>query len=133
MKKGVLFIIIGLVMIVFDATMEPVFSIPLTSSFDFPIGLLAMLVGVLWVVSDRMARVEAQLTQTEVATWGKQLELATPRIIALSEQQLSTQYISEKIAKETEIPQDILMKYMYAMRTYLADVTARESRDVPDP
>ncbi len=128
MKKGILLIIVGFVMIVFDIAMDPVFSIPITSSFSFPIGILAMIVGGLWIVSARVAEVEARLTRAEVAMWGSQLELATPRIIALSEQQLSTEYISETVAKETEIPQDVLIKYMYAMRTYLQDAAAREQR-----
>ncbi len=121
MAKGILFIVIGVVMIIFDITIKPVFSIPITPGFSFPIGLLAALVGGLWVVSSRVAEFQAQLTQGEVAEWGSKLELATPRIIALSEEQLSTEYISETVAKETSIPQDILIKYMYAMRNYLND------------
>jgi hypothetical protein len=119
MIKGFLFIGIGVVMLVFDATIEPVFRIPITSSFSFPLGFLAGLVGALWVVSARAAVVEAQLTQAEVATWGDKLERSTPRIIALSEQQCSTEYIAELVHKEAGIPEEILIKYMYAMRTYL--------------
>ncbi|MFT7621170.1 MAG: hypothetical protein ACI9WU_000331 [Myxococcota bacterium] len=128
MKKGILMIVVGLAMIIFDLNMKPVFSIPVTSGFSFPVGILAMIVGGLWVVSSRVAEQEARLTQGEIALWGAQLEKVTPQIISLSEQSLSTEYITEKLAKETEIPQDVLIKYMYAMRNYLQDVQARETR-----
>lgn len=124
MSKGVLLIGVGVAMVIFDLALKPVFSIPITSSFSFPVGLLAVLVGVLYLMSARIAHANANLTPSEVSTWGKKLELATPRIIALSEQQWSTGAIAKAVEKETRIPQDILIKYMYAMRRYLSDVKA---------
>lgn len=127
--KGILFVVVGATMIIFDLAVEPVFSLPITSSIKFPIGLLAILVGGLYIVSHRIATDHAELTQTEVATWGQKLELATPKIIAMSEKQLSTEYIAEKLEKELKIPEEILLKYMYAMRNYLqksADVKKQD-------
>ncbi len=122
MTKGLLLIGVGVAMVIFDLALKPVFSIPITASFSFPVGLLAVLVGGLYVTSARIAVDNANLTPSEIVTWGKKLELATPRIIALSELQWSTGAIAKEIEKETRIPQDILIKYMYAMRRYLEDV-----------
>lgn len=130
MRKGVLLIVIGVAMVIFDLTIEPVFSLPITASFKFPVGILAVIVGVLYVLSARIAQDSAQLTPGELAEWGKPLELATPRIIALSEQQLSTEYIAETVENETRIPQDILIKYMYALRQYVqASAEQAEAED----
>lgn len=130
MAKGYFLVGIGLAMILFDVGIEPVFSIQITAGFKFPVGVLAALVGALYVISARVAQQQAQLTQAEIVLWGKQLELATPRIIALSEQQLSTAYIAETVEKEANIPQDILIKYMYALRNYLkAAASARKAEE----
>lgn len=119
MKKGILLICVGCAMIIFDIVYEPFFSIPITTGFAFPVGALAVLVGILWVLSAKVAQEKAVLTQFEVAQWGPQLEVATPRIIALSKKQYASGFIAETIEKEMSIPQDILIKYMYAMRNYL--------------
>ena len=131
MRKGILLFVIGAAMVIFDLTIEPVFSLPITASFKFPVGILAIIVGVLYMLSARIAYDSAELTPIELAEWGKPLELATPRIIALSEQQLSTEYIAETVNSETRIPTDILIKYMYALRKYVqesAQVAEAEER-----
>ncbi|MFT5434261.1 MAG: hypothetical protein ACI9OJ_004974, partial [Myxococcota bacterium] len=79
MKKGILLAVIGIAMVVFDLTIEPVFSLPITSGFKFPVGILAIIVGVLYMLSARIAYDNAELTPTELAMWGEQLELVTPR------------------------------------------------------
>jgi len=124
LKKAILLIGIGVAMVVFDLTLKPVFSIPVTDGFSFPVGLLAVLVGLLYWLSARIALKNADLTPGELDKWGKPLEMATPRIIELSEQQWSTGAIVKQVEKEEGIPQTIVVKYMFAMRKYLADVRA---------
>jgi len=124
MAKGILWIGIGLVMIAFDVLVTPVFQIPITDNFGFPVAVLAIIYGVLALISNHMAVNNAQLTHAEIAEWGEKLEKATPRIIQLSGEQWSSEAIVETIEQESKIPQHILIKYMYAIRGYLRDVAA---------
>ena len=124
MRKGLLLVAVGVGMVIFDLTIKPVFSLPIAEGFAFPVGLLAILVGALYVMSARIAIANANLTPKELAEWGDALERATPRIIELSEQQWATGAIAKAVEKETRIPQDVLIKYMYAMRRYLEGVRA---------
>ena len=122
MRKGYLWIGIGVAMIVFDLTVKPIFSIPITASFKFPIAALAMLYGVLSLISARMVATHASLDSEEIKKWGQDLEAVTPQIIELSEAGKSTEEIVELLETSTRIPPDILIKYLYAMRQYLQGV-----------
>ena len=122
MKKGYLWIAIGVAMVVFDMAVKPIFSIPITSGFQFPIALLALLYGVLSLISARMVATHASLESDEIKQWGADLEKITPRIIELSEDGKSTEEIVELLESDTTIPADILIKYLYAMRQYLQGV-----------
>ena len=126
MKKGVLLTLVGLGMLVFDGTVEPVFGIQITSGFRFPVGVLAMLVGGLFAVSARLATVSAEISTHELSLWGGALEEATPRILELSEQSLTTEYIVETLEDETGIPQHVLVKYMYALNQHVRAATEAE-------
>jgi hypothetical protein len=121
MGKGFLWIGIGVVMIVFDLMFKPMFSIPITENFSFPIAALAILYGLLAIVSARAAEGFAVLTEEEIQAWGDKLEEATPQIILLSEEQWSSEAIAEEMERRTRIPHVVLVKYMYAMRSYLKD------------
>jgi hypothetical protein len=127
MGKGILWIGIGFVMIVFDIVVSPVFSIPITADFSFPIAALAVLYGILAIISARIAEDHAHLTEGEIAEWGDRLEKATPQIIELSEQQWSSEAIAQEVERDTDIPQGVVIKYMYAMGSYLKDVAADAS------
>ena len=122
MRKGYLWIAIGVAMVVFDMTVKPIFSIPITSGFQFPIAVLALLYGVLSLISARMVATHASLDSDEIKQWGADLEKITPRIIELSEAGKSTEEIVELLESDTRIPADILIKYLYAMRQYLHGV-----------
>ncbi|HIA02091.1 MAG TPA: hypothetical protein EYN66_09300 [Myxococcales bacterium] len=124
MGKGILWISIGIVMVVFDIVVTPMFSIPITADFSFPIATLAVLYGVLAIISARIAVDHAQLTEEEISEWGEGLEKATPQIISLSEEQWSSEAIAQEVEKSTQIPEVVLIKYMYAIRGYLKDVAA---------
>ena len=124
MAKGALWIGIGIVMIIFDLTVTPVFSIPIAYGWRFPIAALAILYGILAIVSARIAIHHAALSHEEIAQWGQKLEQATPRIIELSEKKWSSEAIAEAVEEESAIPQDILVKYLYAMRGYLKEAAA---------
>ena len=126
MKKGILLALVGLGMLAFDWTVEPVFGVQVTSSFWFPVGILAMVVGGLFFVSARMATVSAELSIDELALWGGSLEEVTPRILELSEQSLTTEYIVETLESETGIPQHILVKYMFALNQHVKAATEAE-------
>ncbi len=124
MAKGILWIGIGIVMIAFDVLVTPVFQIPMTENFGFPVAILAIIYGVLALVSNRIAINNLDLTHAEIAEWSEKLEKVTPRIIQLSEEQWSSEAIVETVEKEFKIPQHILIKYMYAIRGYLRDAAA---------
>ena len=129
MKKGYLWIGIGVAMIIFDIAFEPIFMLKITRGFRFPLAALALLYGVLSIVGARLAATQAELTQEEIETWGDALSKVTPRIISMSEEMLSSEVISETLEKESNIPQDIMIKYLYAMRTYLKEVQEDKRSD----
>ena len=114
--------IVGLAMLIFDWTVQPVFGIQVTSGIRFPIGFLALLVGGLFAVSARMASVSAEMSEIELSLWGTALEEATPRILELTEQSLTTEYIVETVESETGIPQHVLVKYMFALNQHVQAV-----------
>ena len=119
MKKGVLLLLVGLGMLIFDWTVQPVFGIQVTQGFRFPIGVLAVIVGGLFAISARMATVSAEISIDELALWGGALEEITPRILELSEQSLTTEYIVEVVEEESGIPQHLLVKYMFALNQHV--------------
>jgi hypothetical protein len=121
-KKGVTLFIVGLAMLIFDWTVQPVFGIQVTSGFRFPIGVLALVVGGLFAVSARMASLSAEISEGEISLWGTALEEATPRILELTEESLTTEYIVETVENETGIPEHVLVKYMYALNKHVQSV-----------
>ena len=126
MKKGVTLAVVGVAMLMFDWTVQPVFGIQITSGFRFPVGVLAVIVGGLFAVSARMATLSAEITEVELTLWGAALEEATPRILELTEQSLTTEYIVETLESETGIPQHVLVKYMYALNQHVRAATESE-------
>jgi len=127
MRKGYLWIGIGVAMIVFDLTVKPIFSIKLTSSFQFPIAVLALLYGVLSLIGARMAASQASLSSEELRKWGDHLEAITPEIITLSEEGNTSEEIVSTLEKTTPIPADILIKYLYGLKQYL-DGQSKDAR-----
>ena len=127
MKKGYLWIGLGVVMGIIDLTIRPVFTLKVTSGFFLPLPLLAIAYGILSVISARMATRTAELTGAELDQWGEALERATPRIIALIEAKLSSQEIVETVQRETKIPEMVLIKYLFALRRHTQEA-ADEAR-----
>ena len=127
MKKGYLWIGIGVAMIVFDLAVKPIFSIKLTGTFKFPIAVLALLYGVLSLIVARMAASQASLNSDEIKKWGEHLEVITPEIIEMSEEGSTSEEIVSALEKTTPIPADILIKYLYGLKQYL-DGQAKDSR-----
>ena len=80
------------------------------------------MVGGLFAVSARMASLSAEISEGEISLWGTALEEATPRILELTEESLTTEYIVETVENETGIPEHVLVKYMYALNKHVQSV-----------
>lgn len=128
MRAGPALIALGLVMVGFDLGVAPRFSVQLTDSFRLQFGAIFVVLGGLTIVLGRLAEQRVTLTSAELARWAGPLELATPRIIALCEAHYATAHVAEVVAREAAIPEDVVLRYLYAMREHLAAPTIRANR-----
>ena len=82
-KLGIAFIVLAVIMFIVEQVWKPVFTLPITESFGFPVWILSAIYGALQVYIWQATQRHVPLTDAEIKQWGGQLEEATPKILEL--------------------------------------------------
>ena len=118
-KLGIAFIVLAVVMFIVEQAWKPVFTLPITESFGFPVWILSAIYGALQVYIWQATQKHVPLTETEIATWGSKLEKATPSILELVQNHTKVSDIALAIEKEQGIPPEITIRYIIALGQHL--------------
>ena len=118
-KLGIAFIVLAVVMFIVEQVWKPVFTLPITESFGFPVWILSAIYGALQVYIWQATQQHVPLTEAEIATWGSKLEKATPSILELVENHTKVGDIALTIEKDQGIPPEITIRYIIALGQHL--------------
>jgi hypothetical protein len=79
---------------------------------------LAAMYGALMLVKDRIVKPQLHLSVEELDRYGERLSEATPELLALLEQKVTTREAAERIQKRFGIPLEVTLKYIIALGRY---------------
>lgn len=126
MQNPLLFGIIGGVvaaaMLVTEILGHRIFTLQLTSECAVPLWILFAIYSVLQLMVWRARERAMELSEKEVAAWGKKLEEATPRILAMfGEEKQSVSQIASSLQADQGIPKDVTVRYIIALGRHLRE------------
>jgi hypothetical protein len=118
-KLGLFFIVLAVVMFVVEQVWKPVFTLPITESFGFPVWVLSAIYGALQVYIWQATQKHVPLTNAEVAAWGPRLEEATPTILEMYQDDQKVGDIATSVEKKHGIPPEITIRYIIALGQHM--------------
>ena len=118
-KLGIAFIVLAVVMFVVEQAWKPVFTLPITESFGFPVWILSAIYGALQVYIWQATQKHVPLTEAEISAWGGKLEEATPTILEMVQKQEKVGDIAIAIEKQHGVPPEITIRYIIALGQHL--------------
>lgn len=118
-KLGIFFIVLAVVMFAVEQAWKPVFSLPITDSFRFPVWVLSAVYGALQVYIWQATQRHIPLSDAEIATWGTKLEEATPTILEMVQSQQKVSDIARETEKSHGVPPEITIRYIIALGQHL--------------
>ena len=118
-KLGIAFIILAVVMFVVELAWKPVFTLPITESFGFPVWILSAIYGAFQVYIWQATQRHVPLTNAELSTWGTKLEKATPTILDMIQGHEKVGDIALAVEKQHGIPPEITIRYIIALGQHL--------------
>ena len=123
MQNPLLFGIIGAVvaaaMLLTELMGHRIFQLQLTSDCAMPLWILFATYAALQFLVWRTKNRGMDLSDKELATWGKALEESTPTILEMVGQQKGTKEIAAALEKSHGIPRDITVRYIVALAHHL--------------
>lgn len=118
-KLGIAFIVLAVLMFIVELVWKPVFTLPITKSFGFPIWILSAIYGALQVYIWQATQKHVPLTDAEISVWGDKLEKATPVILEMVQKQEKVGDVALTVEKEQGIPPEITIRYIIALGQHL--------------
>lgn len=135
MQNPLLFGIIGAVvaaaMLLTELMGHRIFHLQLTSECGVPLWTLFATYAALQFLVWRGRTRAMELTDKELATWGKALEESTPTILEMAGQHKGGNEIAAALEKGRGIPRDITLRYIFALAQHLR--THRHDTDTAEP
>ncbi|MCA9522776.1 MAG: hypothetical protein KC609_17500 [Myxococcales bacterium] len=126
MKKGIVWIVVGLAVMIFDR-LYPTFIVNLWG-LRFDLGILAVLYGVLQIIADRITMSKMTLTDAEVAEYGSTLEKVTPKILEMFNRRYKVKEIADSLQRTDGLPKDVTLRYIIAL---LRQIQHNEAAEAP--
>lgn len=114
LRIGLIAVAIATVMFITELVWEPVFTVEL-GDFRLPVWILIAIYGALQLVLWQLTKEGMELTTDEVDKWGKQLELATPKILEGYQAKKKVREIAKEIEASDGIPEHITLRYIVAL------------------
>jgi len=99
--------------------------------FAFPLWILVAIYAALQFLIWQQTKRRMILTDAEVARWGDKLELATPKIVTLTEQQRPVREIAAAVKKSHGIPPDVTLRYIVALAVHTRRVSSPPDESGP--
>lgn len=139
MQNPLLFGIIGAVvaagMLLTELMGHHIFHLQLTSDCGVPLWILFATYAALQFLVWRAKNRSMELSDKELATWGKALEEGTPTILEMVAQQKSANEIATALHSSHGIPKDVTLRYFVALaqhiRTHRHDTAPAEPPSPP--
>lgn len=123
MQNPLLFGIIGAVvaaaMLLTELMGHRIFHLQLTSDCGVPLWILFAIYAALQFLVWRARTRGMELTDKELATWGKALEESTPTILEMVGQHKGGNEIAAALEQSRGIPRDVTLRYIMALAQHL--------------
>jgi len=133
-KLGIAFIVLAVIMFIVEQVWKPVFTLPITESFGFPVWILSAIYGALQVYIWQATQRHVPLTDAEINQWGGKLEEATPKILELFQEHTKVGQIALSVEESHGIPPEITIRYIIALGQHLqAGVDYGDDSETSEP
>lgn len=135
MQNPLLFGIIGAVvaagMLLTELMGHRIFHLQLTSECGVPLWILFATYAALQFLVWRSKNRGMELSEKELATWGKALEEGTPTILEMVAQQKGANEIATALHTSRGIPKGVTLRYIVALAQHIR--THRHDTDTAEP
>lgn len=135
MQNPLLFGIIGAVvaagMLLTELMGHRIFHLQLTSECGVPLWILFATYAALQFLVYRGRTRSMELSDKELATWGKALEESTPKILEMVGEHKRGNEIADALEKGRGIPRDVTLRYIFALAEHLR--AHRHDTDLAEP
>jgi hypothetical protein len=118
-KVGITFMSLAVAMFAVELAWKPIFTLPITEDFGFPIWVLSLIYGALQYYIWQGTQQRLPLTNAELKVWGSRLERATPAILEMYQASETVGAIAQKVEETYGLPQEITLRYIIALGQHL--------------
>ena len=132
-KLGIVSIVLGVAMFVTELAWQPVFTLPISDGFGFPVWILALIYGALQLYIWQATQQRLPLTHEEVVIWGPRLEEATPTMLEMYQGEHKVSEIADRVEKSYGIPPEITLRYIIALAKHLKAGIDTEDMEPEEP